>query len=341
MGMIENLETVRKQAEKDIKNALSLKSLEDLRIKYLGRKSEITTILKGLGTLTPDERPLIGKVSNEVKSKIDVYLKKRNVELSDEIFTTIGQKEKIDITEPGIKKELGHLHPITQMRMEVEDIFTSMGFTIATGPEVELDYYNFEALNIPQDHPARDIQDTIWTTQGSLLRTHTSCVQIRTMEKFKPPIRVIAPGRVFRYEETDASHEHTFYQVEGLMVDRNISVANLIAVMKTMLNSVFRHEIKVRLRPGYFPFVEPGFELDINCQICGGNGCPVCKQSGWVEFLGCGLVHPNVLRLGGIDPELYSGFAFGMGLDRLAMIKYGIDDIRLFHRGNLRFLEQF
>ena len=216
-----------------------------------------------------------------------------------------------------------------------------MGFTIATGPEVELDYYNFEALNIPPDHPARDIQDTIWTVEGSLLRTHTSCVQIRTMEKFKPPIRVISPGRVFRYEETDASHEHTFYQIEGLMIDKNISVSNLIAVMKTMLRAVFRHDVKVRLRPGYFPFVEPGFELDINCLICGGTGCPVCKGSGWVEFLGCGLVHPNVLRMGRIDPDQYSGFAFGMGLDRLVMIRYGIDDIRLFHKGDLRFLEQF
>ncbi|MFW6139706.1 MAG: phenylalanine--tRNA ligase subunit alpha, partial [Spirochaetota bacterium] len=233
------------------------------------------------------------------------------------------------------------LHPITRMRMEVEDIFASMGFMIAAGPEVELDYYNFEALNIPQDHPARDMQDTIWTREGALLRTHTSSVQIRTMEKFRPPIRAIAPGRVFRYEQTDASHEHTFYQVEGLMIDKGISVSNLIAVMKTMLNQVFRQEVKVRLRPGYFPFVEPGFELDINCVLCGGRGCPVCKHSGWLELLPCGLVHPNVLRYGGIDPQEYSGFAFGMGLDRLVMMRYRIDDIRLFHSGDLRFIEQF
>jgi phenylalanyl-tRNA synthetase alpha chain len=227
------------------------------------------------------------------------------------------------------------------MRMELEAIFTSMGFSIAAGPEVETDYYNFTALNIPPDHPARDIQDTFWTTDGNPLRTHTSCVQIRTMEQQRPPIRVISIGRVFRYEETDASHEHTFYQVEGLMVDRSISAANLIAVMRTMLRGVFHREVKVRLRPGYFPFVEPGFELDISCLLCGGAGCPVCKQVGWKELLGCGMVHPNVLSGCGIDPEEYSGFAFGMGLDRLVMNRYEIDDIRLFHSGDLRFLEQF
>ena len=341
MEITARLDAFLKEAETGIKHADSLKATEELRVKYLGRKSEITSILKRLGTLAPELRPKVGKAANEVKIKIEAILKDRIGELSNEIFDGIGRRERIDITEPGIKKETGHLHPITRMSMEIEDIFTSMGFTIATGPEVELDYYNFEALNIPPDHPARDIQDTIWTVEGSLLRTHTSCVQIRTMEKFKPPIRVIAPGRVFRYEETDASHEHTFYQIEGLMIDKNISVSNLIAVMKTMLRAVFRHDVKVRLRPGYFPFVEPGFELDINCLICGGTGCPVCKGSGWVEFLGCGLVHPNVLRMGGIDPDQYSGFAFGMGLDRLVMIRYGIDDIRLFHKGDLRFLEQF
>lgn len=341
MEIMARLDAFLKEAETGIKHADSLKATEELRIKYLGRKSEITSILKRLGILAPELRPKVGKAANEVKIKIEALLKDRIEELSNEIFDGIGRRERIDITEPGIKKETGHLHPITRMSMEIEDIFTSMGFTIATGPEVELDYYNFEALNIPPDHPARDIQDTIWTVEGSLLRTHTSCVQIRTMEKFKPPIRVIAPGRVFRYEETDASHEHTFYQIEGLMIDKNISVSNLIAVMKTMLRAVFRHDVKVRLRPGYFPFVEPGFELDINCLICGGTGCPVCKGSGWVEFLGCGLVHPNVLRMGGIDPDQYSGFAFGMGLDRLVMIRYGIDDIRLFHKGDLRFLEQF
>jgi len=341
MEILKKIESALKAAETDIQRAGSLTDLEELRIRYLGRKSGIMTVLKGLGSLPPEERPHVGRLGNEVKEKIEHLLDSRNEELASTIFDQVGENEKVDITEPGIRHENGHLHPITRMRMEIEDIFSSMGFTIVTGPEVELDYYNFEALNIPPDHPARDIQDTIWTTEGSLLRTHTSCVQIRTMEKFKPPIRAIAPGRVFRYEETDASHEHTFYQVEGLMIDRGISVAHLIAVMKTMLKQVFRREVRVRLRPGFFPFVEPGFELDINCQICSGNGCPVCKNSGWVEFLGCGLVHPNVLRMGGIDPEEFSGFAFGMGLDRLVMNKYDIDDIRLFHSGDLRFLDQF
>jgi len=341
MDVVSKLEKFLEEAQSAIQETKDLHSISELRVKYLGRKSEIASILKQLGSLPPEERPRIGKISNDVKQKIDQALVRRSEELSDTLFETVGNREKIDITEPGTKTDIGHLHPITQIRMELEDIFTSMGFTIATGPEVELDYYNFEGLNIPRDHPARDIQDTFWTTEGSLLRTHTSNVQVRTMDTFSPPIRVVSPGRVFRYEETDASHEHTFYQVEGLMVDENISVSNLIAVMKTMLKEVFRREVKVRLRPGYFPFVEPGFELDIDCQICGGRGCPVCKYSGWVEFLGCGLVHPNVLEMGGIDSKRYSGFAFGMGLDRLVMTKYGIDDIRLFHRGDLRFLEQF
>ncbi len=341
MEVLPRLDRLLKEAEQKIKSVSSLQEADGLRIKYLGRKSEMTSILKNLGRLEPDMRPKVGRASNEVKKKIEQLLAEKNEELSDEIFTLIGETERIDITEPGVMQARGHLHPITRIRIEIEDIFTSMGFTIATGPEVETDYYNFEALNIPPDHPARDIQDTIWTEDGNLLRTHTSCVQIRTMEKFKPPIRVIAPGRVFRYEETDASHEHTFYQVEGLMVDRGISIANLIAVMKTILNAVFQRDVKVRLRPGYFPFVEPGFELDMSCLLCGGSGCPACKNSGWNELLGCGMVHPNVLRAGGIDPEEYSGFAFGMGLDRLVMMKYGIDDIRLFHSADLRFLEQF
>ena len=341
MDILEQLENILKKAIIDTDNAKSPDELEKLKVKYLGRKSEISSILKSLGSLSSDVRPKVGKKSNEVKKEITNYLEKRNHELLESIFNRLEDEEKIDITEPGEKTKLGHMHPITQMRIEVEDIFTSMGFSIMSGPEIELEYYNFEALNIPKDHPARDMQDTIWTKDNNLLRTHTSCVQIRTVEKFKPPIRAIAPGRVFRYEETDASHEHTFYQVEGLMIDKNISVSNLIAVMKTMLKEVFHRDVKVRLRPGYFPFVEPGFELDINCLICGGKGCPVCKYSGWVELLPCGLVHPNVLKAGGIDPNEYSGFAFGMGLDRLVMMRYEVNDIRLFHSGDLRFLEQF
>ena len=233
------------------------------------------------------------------------------------------------------------MHPISQIQYEIEDIFTSMGFEIQDGPEVETDYYNFEALNIPPHHPARDMQDTFWTEDGNLLRTHTSAIQVRAMERLKPPFRIVGPGRVFRYESTDASHENTFYQVEGMMVDREITVAHLIFVMKELLSRIFHREVTVRLRPGYFPFVEPGFELDIHCLICDGRGCSVCRQSGWVELLPCGLVHPNVLRMGGIDPAQWSGFAFGLGLNRLVMMKYGINDIRHFLSGDIRFLRQF
>ncbi|HEX4595735.1 MAG TPA: phenylalanine--tRNA ligase subunit alpha, partial [Bryobacteraceae bacterium] len=249
--------------------------------------------------------------------------------------------EWIDLTLPSPGPQPGSLHPVTQVQTELEDLFTSLGFAILDGPEVETEYHNFDALNIPATHPARDMQDTFWLTDGNLLRTHTSPVQVRGMERLGPPLRMIAPGRVFRNEEVDASHEHTFYQVEGMMVDRNVSVANMLYFMKTLLSAIFGREVTVRLRPGYFPFVEPGFELDIQCLICGGPGCPVCKQSGWVELMPCGLVHPNVLRMSGIDPDEWGGFAFGLGLTRLAMMRYGIDDIRLFEGGDLRFLRQF
>ncbi|MDA3824186.1 MAG: phenylalanine--tRNA ligase subunit alpha, partial [Bacteroidales bacterium] len=235
----------------------------------------------------------------------------------------------------------GHIHPLYKIQYEIEDIFTSMGFTVLDGPEAETEYYNFEALNIPKHHPARDMQDTFWTEDGNLLRTHTSAIQIRGMEKLEPPYRVIGPGRVFRYENTDASHENTFHQIEGMMIDKDISVSNLIYTMRQLLREIFQRDVKVRLRPGFFPFVEPGFELDINCLICEGKGCSVCKQSGWVELLPCGLVHPNVLKSGGIDPEKWSGFAFGLGLERLIMMRYSINDIRHFQSGDIRFLYQF
>jgi phenylalanyl-tRNA synthetase alpha chain len=233
------------------------------------------------------------------------------------------------------------LHPVTQLQREIEDLFVSMGFAVLSGPEVETEFHNFDALNIPGDHPARDMQDTFWVENGFLLRTHTSPVQVRGMKRLGPPLRLIAPGRVFRNEEVDASHEHTFYQIEGMMVDREISVCHLIYFMKTMLTGLFHREVTVRLRPGYFPFVEPGFELEMQCLLCGGSGCAVCKYGGWVEQLGCGLVHPNVLRMSGIDPEEWMGWAFGLGLTRLVMMRYGIDDIRLLQGGDVRFLRQF
>ena len=250
-------------------------------------------------------------------------------------------KEWIDVTLPAPGIRPGSLHPVTQLQSEIEDLFTSLGFAILDGPEVETEEHNFDALNIPSTHPARDMQDTFWLSNGYLLRTHTSPVQVRGMRRLGPPLRMIAPGRVFRNEEVDASHEHTFYQLEGMMIERDVSVANLIYFMKTLLSSIFKREVTVRLRPGYFPFVEPGFELDIQCLICGGTGCAVCKHSGWVELLPCGLVHPNVLRMSCIDPDEWGGFAFGLGLTRLAMMRYGIDDIRQLQGGDLRFLSQF
>jgi phenylalanyl-tRNA synthetase alpha chain len=249
------------------------------------------------------------------------------------------EAEWVDLTLPAPGVRPGSLHPVTVVQGEIEDLFVSMGFAVLDGPEVESEYNNFDALNIPADHPARDAQDTFWLTDGNLLRTHTSPVQIRGMETLRPPFRMIAPGRVFRNESVDASHDHTFYQLEGMVVDREVSVANLIYFMKAMLTAIFHREVAVRLRPGFFPFVEPGFELDIKCLICGGAGCPVCKQSGWVEQLGCGLVHPNVLRMSKIDPEQWNGFAFGLGLTRLVMMRYAIDDIRQLQGGDLRFLK--
>jgi phenylalanyl-tRNA synthetase alpha chain len=251
------------------------------------------------------------------------------------------ESEWVDVTLEWGRREVGNLHPTTQVEYEIEDVFSSMGFEVLDGPQVETDYFNFEALNIPRDHPARDMQDTFYLEDGNLLRTHTSSIQVRGMTRLRPPFKIIGPGKVFRSERIDASHESTFHQLEGMMVDRDIKVAHLIYFMKVLLSRIFGREEDVRLRPGYFPFVEPGFELDIRCVLCRGKGCPVCKQTGWVELLPCGMVHPNVLRHGGIDPEEFSGFAFGLGLDRLVMMRYGIEDIRHLHSADLRFIRQF
>ncbi len=339
------LATIRAEALAAIAESADTSDLEEIRIRYLGRKGALTQILRSLGTIDAAQRALIGKLSNQYKNEIENAIDGRMETLAGTVSGELLRRERIDVTLdiPGATRTptIGRLHPISQIQYEIEDIFTSMGFEIHDGPEVETDHYNFEALNIPRHHPARDMQDTFWTEDGNLLRTHTSAIQIRAMENISPPFRIVGPGRVFRYESTDASHENTFYQVEGMMVDRNITVANLIFVMKQLLKEIFGREVTVRLRPGYFPFVEPGFELDINCLICNGAGCSVCKQSGWVELLPCGLVHPNVLRMSGIDPVEWSGFAFGLGLNRLVMMKYGINDIRHFLSGDIRFLTQF
>ena len=324
-----------------IHSAATAEELEAVRVEVLGRKGVLTQLSKDMGKLPAEERASRGKFINTAKQALESAWERRKSEFEQSAMAKKLDAEWMDLTVPATGVKPGSLHPITQIQWEIEDLFRSLGFTVLDGPEVETEYHNFDALNIPPDHPARDMQDTFWLDGGNLLRTHTSPVQVRGMEKLGPPLRMIAPGRVFRNESVDASHEHTFYQLEGMMIDRNVSVAHLIYFMKTLLSGIFHREVVVRLRPGYFPFVEPGFELDILCLVCNGVGCPVCKQSGWVELLPCGLVHPNVLRKSGIDPDVWGGFAFGLGLTRLAMMRYGIDDIRLFASGDLRFLHQF
>lgn len=341
--MITNMDAILEGLAQDLQAAHDSQVVEQIRIKYLGRKGLITKLAKetDFSRLSPQERRDFGQRLNALKQEAerligDALAKAQEVE-KDHVRKIAG----LDLSLPGVDRRLGSLHPIALVQMELEEIFQGMGFRVLTGYEVELEYYNFDALNIPPDHPARDMQDTFWLENGMLLRTHTSANQVRALESYGVPLRAIFPGRCFRNEAIDASHENTFYQLEGLLVDREISVANLIAVMKTLLSQVFRREVTVRLRPGFFPFVEPGFELDVQCLICGGQGCTTCKQTGWIELIPCGLVHPRVLEFGRVDPNVYSGFAFGMGLTRLAMMKFGIPDIRLFNSGDIRFYEQF
>ena len=316
----ERIVKIQSRALELIHGANSPEDLERVRLDTLGRKGKLAEISKEMGQLAPDERARAGKLLNAAKQAIEEAIEGRKAQSGEAALRARLDAEWIDLTLPAPGPRAGSLHPITQIQMEIEDLFTSMGFAVLGGPEVETERRNFDALNIPADHPARDMQDTFWLGDGNLLRTHTSPVQVRGMEKLGPPLRMIAPGRVFRNESVDASHEHTFYQLEGMMIDRDVTV---------------------RLRPGFFPFVEPGFELDIQCFICGGTGCAVCKHSGWVELLPCGLVNPNVLRISAIDPDQWNGFAFGLGLTRLVMMRYGIDDIRLLQSGDLRFLQQF
>jgi phenylalanyl-tRNA synthetase alpha chain len=328
-------------ALKRIAAAHSPDEIESVRVEVLGRKGVLAQVSKDMGKLAPEERANVGKLLNAAKQALEEALERRKQEFDAAALRERLDAEWLDLTLPAPGPRAGSLHPITQIQMEIEDLFVSLGFMVLDGPEVETEYHNFDALNIPAEHPARDSQDTFWLTDGNLLRTHTSPVQVRGMERFSPPLRMIAPGRAFRNESVDASHEHTFYQLEGMMIDRDVSVAHLLYFMRTLLKEIFRREVTVRLRPGFFPFVEPGFELDIQCVICGGSGCPVCKHSGWVELLPCGLVNPNVLRISGIDTEKWNGFAFGLGLTRLVMMRYAIDDVRLLQSGDLRFLQQF
>jgi len=324
-----------------IRQAASPEALEAARVEILGRKGTLAALGKDMGKLDPRIRADFGKRLNALKRDLEEAYEAKKAGFERAALDARLASEWVDLTLPSPGVRPGKLHPLTQIQRELEEYFTSLGFAIVDGPEVETEWYNFDALNIPSTHPARDAQDTFWLADGNVLRTHTSPVQVRAMEKFGPPLRIIAPGRVFRNEEVDASHEHTFYQLEGMMVDRDVSIAHMLYFMKGLLSAIFQRDVTARLRPGFFPFVEPGFELDIQCLICGGPGCPVCKQSGWVELLPCGLVHPNVLRAGGIDPDQWGGFAFGLGLTRLVMMRYGIDDIRLLAGGDLRFLSQF
>jgi len=346
--MQELLEKIQHTATEEIKKASTLDELKEIDVKYLGRKGELTNILKGLKDLSDEEKRSIGPKTNAAKLAIDAEIKAKQSELEAAEIAKKLSGEFFDITAPGVEHEIGHIHPLSQVQQETENIFRQMGFSVMDGPEVESEYYNFEGLNIPGDHPARDMQDTFFvkdkseTKHGRLvLRTHTSPVQVRTMEKYGAPLRIIVPGRVFRYEATDASHDSTFYQVEGLVIDKHISLAHLKGVMAEFLTRLFGKEVKVRFRPGYFPFVEPGIELDFSCLICNEKGCSVCKHTGWVEFMGAGMVHPNVLKAGGIDPTQYQGWAFGFGLTRLVMMRYGIDDIRVLNSGDIRFTQQF
>jgi phenylalanyl-tRNA synthetase alpha chain len=337
--VLEKIEEIRQKLAAELAAAETADDIEKTRISFLGRKGLLRN-LKGsfnFAEMKQEERSKIGALFNDLKAHIETEIKAALARAGSGIKTA---QTAFDLTLPGTTQNAGSLHPITLVQAELEEIFTGMGFSILTGWEVEREVNNFDFLNIPADHPARDMQDTFWLDNGMVMRTHTSANQVPALRKLGVPIRAVFPGRCFRYESVDATHENTFYQVEGLMVDREITVANLIAVMRALLREVFRQDVTVRLRPGYFPFVEPGFELDIRCLLCAGKGCSTCK-TGWIELIPCGLVHPRVLEHGGVDPDVYSGFAFGLGLTRLAMMKYGIPEIRLFNSGDIRFLEQF
>lgn len=339
--MKEQLLKIKESALQVLENADTLEALEDVRIKTLGKKGELTSILRSMGQVSPEERPIIGQIANEVRAEIEAKI----LEVGDKIRSELSAKkllsEKIDITAPSKKVEMGHRHPLDMVQREMEEIFIGMGFDVVEGPEIEYDYYNFEALNTPKDHPARDTQDTFYINPNVLLRTQTSPVQARIMEKTQPPIRIISPGRVYRSDAVDATHSPMFHQVEGLVVDKGITLGDLKGTLELFVQNMFGKDAKIRFRPHHFPFTEPSAEVDVSCFVCGGKGCRLCKGEGWIEILGAGMVHPNVLSMCGIDPEVYSGFAFGMGIERIVMRKYNIDDMRYLYENDARFLSQF
>lgn len=339
--MKHQLESIRKSIENDLKNTKTNQDLENIRIKYLGKKGELTSILKQMGKLSAEERPIIGKLANEVRSSIEQKLKEQLKKIKSIENTKKLEAEKIDVTLPGKRRFLGHKHPLTTVLDEIKEIFLGMGFNIVEGPEVEYDYYNFEALNMPQNHPARDTQDTFYINDNIVLRTQTSPMQIRVMENQKPPIRIISPGRVYRSDSVDATHSPLFNQVEGLVIDKGITFADLKGTLEVFVKRLYGEDSVIRFRPHHFPFTEPSAEVDLQCFNCHGNGCNICKGEGWMEILGCGMVHPQVLINCNIDPEIYTGFALGMGLERIVMNRYNIKDLRLFYENDVRFLEQF
>ncbi len=340
--MKEQIEKIRQEALTAIANVEDAKQLDEAKVKYLGKKGELTAVLRGMGALSAEERPVIGSLVNVVKSELEEQIKQKEEMYEKAELNRKLQEETIDITLPSSKIKTGSKHPLNRIIEEVEDLFVSMGYDVVTGPELETDEYCFERLNLPKGHPARDMQDTFYITPEYLLRTQTSAVQARTMmaNEEKAPIRVICPGKTYRRDD-DATHSHQFSQVEGLVIDKDISLADLKGTLEVFVKKMLGENLELRFRPSYFPFTEPSYEVDVSCFKCGGKGCNLCKQTGWIEVLGSGIVHPNVLKMNGYDPEKYSGFAFGTGLDRLAMFKYGITDIRLLYQNDVRFLEQF
>lgn len=341
LSMKEQLERLRSDTLGELDDIKAPKELEDLRVRLLGKKGTLTGLLRGMGTLPAEERPQMGQLVNRLRTELDEAIGARSAAIQEELQKARLSAERVDVTMPGKKVPVGGLHPLSVVLDDIIDIFQSMGFDVVDGPEVETDYYNFQALNVPADHPARDMQDTFYLADDLLLRTQTSAAQARTMEERRPPIRIICPGRVYRADEVDATHSPVFHQIEGLVIDKGITMCDLKGVLEQFAHEIYGPETKVRFRPSFFPFTEPSVEVDVSCSACGGKGCRVCKGAGWIEILGAGMVHPRVLKMGGIDPEEYTGFAFGIGLDRLTTTRYKISDIRLLFENDERFLEQF
>ncbi|AIQ22812.1 phenylalanine--tRNA ligase subunit alpha [Paenibacillus sp. FSL E2-8871] len=341
--MKEKLEALKVEALAKLQEVMDPQVLNDLRVKYLGKKGELTEVLRGMGGLSAEERPVIGQVANQVRSAIEEIIGAKQEAFQQQETQQRLQAEKVDVTLPGRRMQQGGVHPLSRVVQEIEDIFIGMGYRVAEGPEVETDYYNFEALNLPKNHPARDMQDSFYLTDDLLMRTQTSPVQIRTMQAMngEVPVKIICPGKVFRRDDDDATHSFQFHQIEGLVIGSNIRMSDLKGTLQQFVQEMFGPNTDIRLRPSFFPFTEPSVEVDVSCFKCGGDGCRLCKQSGWLEILGAGMVHPNVLKMGGYDPAKYSGFAFGMGVERIAMLKYGIDDIRHFYNNDMSFVKQF